>query len=108
MQSLIEDISTLTTIPTANLNQLVKKANFCICNDVAESKLQGEDLTEVDIGIGRLHIFVEDNNIKYKFVPSKYLENNIKKTILDGKNPLIEEAEQALVTRIVDTYKNYI
>ena len=82
MQSLIEDLSVLTTIPTINLNQLAKKSNFCICNFVAESKLQNESLTSIDIGIGELQIFVENDNIKYKFIPSKALEKGVKSAVL--------------------------
>ena len=107
MQSLIEDLSVLTTIPTINLNQLAKKSNFCICNCVAESKLQNESLTSIDIGIGELQIFVENDNIKYKFIPSKALEKGVKSTVLEGKNILTNELENALSSKIMNAHKDY-
>ncbi len=108
MHSLVEDVSVLTTIPVINISQLLDKAAYCICDSVEETKLKQENLTEIDTGLGILSIFVEDNNIQYRFVPSKKLENSIKSTIVDGKNPLIGIAEKALTQKILNAYKQYL
>lgn len=109
MYSLTEDLSLLTTIPVPNINKLLgTKSIYCICSDVEETALQNKQITEIDIGIGTLTIFVDDESIQYRFTPSKKLENSIKKTIINKHNPLVEKAEQTLTQRIVNTYKDYI
>lgn len=105
--SLIEDLSTLTTIPALNLGQLSKKAIYCICDSVDSSILKGENLVDINIGIGTLSILVDNDVIQYRFVPSNSLESNIKKTVVEGKNPLVEKAEKLLAKKIIDTYKDY-
>ena len=108
MNSLIDELSTLTTIPVTSITNLADKSLWCICNCVEESKLGNNDLTEIDIGIGILSILVENNNIQYRFVPSKKLEAAVRDTIVNKKNPLTQAAESALTKRILEAYKSYI
>lgn len=58
---IIEDISTITTIPPVSLRKLFDKVGWCICNAVEESRLKEQDITEVNIGFGTLLISVENN-----------------------------------------------
>ena len=85
MTNIINDISTLTTIPVKTWNKLVKKTNYCICDAVLENTLIDEDITAVDLGIGVLYIKradLEGNIIKYRFEPSPALDKAIKDTII--------------------------
>lgn len=54
MYNLNEDLSALTTIPTSALNKLSDRSVLCVCNCVEESILRGENLIEVNIGMGTL------------------------------------------------------
>lgn len=108
MYNLNEDLSALTTIPTSALNKLSDRSVLCICNCVEESILKGENLIEVNIGVGTLQILLEGGNLKYRFLPSKTLDNNIKNTVVDKKNPLTAAVEESLVRKILNTYKNYL
>lgn len=107
MYSLINDLSTLTTIPIVSLNDLVKNSIYCICDSLEDAKLGDEEVTEIDIGIGTLIIKLKDNKIQYRFTPSKQLESNITSTIIEGKNTLVATAEESLVDRIINTYKDF-
>ncbi len=108
MNNVIEDISTLTTIKSDYLNSLVKKSEWCICSYVEETLLKKENITKIDIGIGYLSILIEDNTIKYKFIPSEKLEDAIRKTIIDDKNPLKLKLEKVLVDKITNVYKELL
>lgn len=108
MYSLIEDLSNLTTIPTSALSKLSDKSVFCICNDIEESILKEERVTDIDLGIGTLQVLVDGNDLKYRFIPSRSLETNMKNTIINKKNPLTITVEESLVKRILNTYKNYL
>ena len=105
MQNLISDLSVLTTISENSLDKLVDKSKFIICHDIQESLANKEDTTDINIGIGSIKIKVDDEGIKYRFVPSKTLEKAIMATVEEGKSPLTCEIEQALVDRIERVYK---
>lgn len=108
MYNLSEDLSNLTTIPTSALSKLSDKSVFCICNDVEESILKEENVADIDLGIGTLQILVDGNDLKYRFIPSKALDINVKNTVINKKNPLTAAVEESLVKRILNTYKNYL
>ena len=55
-----------------------------------------------------MHIRIEDENIKFKFIPSSKLENGIKYAITSGESPLINKVELLLKDRICNTYKDLL
>lgn len=103
--SLITDLSAITTIPISNLEKLKKKEELCILHKVFENEIRGEEVTYMDLGYGTLYIRHLDNELRYKFVPSKSFETNLKKTIKTQKSPLIEQAEQSINEKIFTIYK---
>ena len=106
--SLLKDVSTLTTIPITCLNQLSDRATYCICDCIEDTTLAGETVADIDLGIGNLQIQNIDNNVQYRFVPNSALEQGVKDTLINNKNPLVKLAENTFVRRIIDTYKDYI
>jgi hypothetical protein len=106
--NLIENLSVLTTIPKDALDKLQEKAVWCICDSVEDAVLAGEVVFSIDVGIGQLIITDEDNTIKYKFVPSRDLEDSVRDTILNRKNPLKYHLEKSLVGKIMNTYKTIV
>ena len=106
MKNLLEDLSILTTIAKYNLDNLTEKSISIITHDVLESMQDGEDITSIDIGIGVLNILHNHNEIKYKFVPSKKLDDNIYLTCKTGESKLSLDIDTALGERIQSTYKD--
>lgn len=102
----LNDLSVITTIPAATLVRLFDKLSWIICNDIEESLLNSETISELDIGIGKLVFSIEDNSLEYKFIPSMKLEQNIVKTIKEKKNPLVNNLEESIADRIINTYKD--
>ena len=105
MTGIVSDMSSLTTLPIPLLQQLEDKVEFIILHSVYESLLSHENVTEVDIGIGRLNILQEDGCVKYKFIPSRTFEQKIIKTVKDKESPLTATVESTLQKKIVDVYK---
>lgn len=105
MIDIVNDLSLITTIPKTTLDRLNQKEILCICESVQESRLANESVSSMDIGIGTLHIKWDEESIKYRFVPSKALEQGIISTVVDGKNPFESAIEDTIVTKIVNTYK---
>lgn len=106
--SLIEDLSTLTTIPNASLQSLADKAAYCICDCIEEATLGEDNAVSLKLGFGTLKIEVVDDNVLYRFEPSRELEESVNQTFLNHKNPLVTAAETTLVKRIVNTYKDFL
>ena len=65
MTDIIKDMSTLTTISEKSLHELMKKEEYCIVSAIFENMKNNEVLTELDIGIGKLLVKIE-NNSKYR------------------------------------------
>lgn len=108
MNKLIDDLSTITTISQGTLLNLNEKVIACISHSVYESVQEKESLTKMDIGIGILYIKCEGSEIKYKFIPSKKLEESVASTVISNKSPLIYQVETSLRERVESTYKNLI
>ena len=109
MQSnLIKDLSTLSTIKEKDLVKLLNKAVYCINDSLEETTLAGNNVLIEDIGLGSLYISIENNEIKYKFIPSKDFESSILKTVVSKKNPLSDKLEDTLVKRISNAYKDLL
>lgn len=81
---------------------------MCICDAVEETRLKSESLLRLDIGIGDLYIQLNSDEIKYKFVPSKLLEEGVRKTYTENKNPLMQRIEETLIKKITAVYKELI
>ena len=108
MESLVNDLAVLTTIPVNSLQKLKEKEIYLICNSVEESILRKNEITEINIGIGILTISLEGGFIAYKFTPSSKLEKSLVSTVINKKNPLTNILEEALANRIVKTYKDML
>ena len=105
---LAQDVSAVTGISRLTVDNIIEKIHACVGHSVYESTVRNESLTEIDIGIGMLYIKLEDNQVKYKFLPSDKLSQIITFTVLNKESPLILDAEKALKTRVEKTYKELI
>lgn len=104
--NLINDLSSLLSVQKLPLCKMVEISNKCISYDLYETRLLNDDTFSVDIGIGTIVMHISDNEIKYRFNPSSALEQSLMDTMENGaERPLIDEAEKALVNKLLSTYK---
>lgn len=108
MISINSDLSVITNIPKMTLDKLCDKAALLIADNTLESFLNKEDKASLDIGIGYLYIKIEDDAIKYKFIPSKSLDNLLKDSIKSKQSPIITSVDKALRDKIQATYKELL
>ena len=108
MINVISDVASLTSIPEKNLLKLVQKTLYCINDSVEESVLTNQDITELDIGIGKLLIKTEMDKISYRFIPSELLEQSLKETVINKKNLLTTNLESKTIGKITDMYKELL
>lgn len=105
--SLKHDISTISTVSISTLSKFVKQINWCITDAVCKSTYSGDTETNIDIGIGRLIIKYDNEQVKYRFEPSQELDNAVVAAIVDEQNPLVDNLEESLIEKITNAYKSF-
>ena len=102
-----EDLSLLTTVSDSVFIKLVNKIEWCISDYIEKAILEGENQVDIDLDIGTLSIQFDNDQIKYRFVPSQRLEKVVTNTVVNERNDLVLNAENSLVSKLVHTYKNF-
>lgn len=104
-KDVLKDLSILTAIPYSSLQKVLLKINDIICHDIKEAYYQGEELLELDIGIGKLTLSLINDVISYAFVPSAQLEKKIIDSFNSSDDALITQLEQSVKNKIINSYK---
>ena len=108
MNSLIDDMGVLTSVPTSQIKDIVDVITDAISHSVYESVCKKDTQCEVDIGIGILYIKYEGDSIKYRFVPSPRLEEKVASTVNSKHKHLVARVDASLTKRIGQTYKELV
>jgi len=113
MKKLVEDVSNLikresNSLTTKDLEKLGKLVEFVIIDDVVDAKLKGEDVTEIDLGLGTLYIKCDGDDVKTKLVLNDDFKNRIIASTKVEQSALDAKLNEALVTRIIHIYKDLI
>lgn len=103
-----KDLSAITDIPASTYQSIAKKASLCIGHSVYENIIEGETVTSVNIGIGTLFVGVEGSQIKYKFVPNRFLENAVSSAVKNEESPLIEDALKSVGEKFMASYRELL
>lgn len=106
MDGIIKNISTLTSIPVSALDRLVDISNHCISNSFYHSLISDSDITEIDLGIGVLMIKKDNDALKFKFVPSAKLREELTEVLKTKKSTLTKVLEDSLKEAVTNTYKD--
>ncbi|MBO5712262.1 MAG: hypothetical protein J6R47_05425 [Acholeplasmatales bacterium] len=105
---LLDDLCAITGVSKLSLQNLCERANLCISHSVLECLQNKDPQCEIDLGIGLLYIKLESDNIKYKFIPSKNLEDIVTFAIIQKESPLTLKIDKALGERIENAYRSLV
>ena len=105
---LFDDLCTLTGVSKLSLQNLSDKGVSCISHGIIECIQNTDAQCEIDIGIGILYIKLEEEAIKYKFIPSKNLEETVAFAVKYKASPIALKADKALGDRIENAYRSLI
>lgn len=108
MHNIIQDSSLLSTMPKTSIDSLFDKMSLALCHAFKEDISNGCDTMTYDIGIGKIHIAVDSSSIRYRFSPSKDLEQSLVSIVSGGRSPLEVRAEEILESKIRSTYKDLL
>lgn len=101
-----DKIQKLTTIEESTLERFSDLVGNCIVDAVYESVLNDDDYVEIDLDFCKITISKSNNTLRYKFVPSAKLEENIIRAIKDNKNSLDDVILDRLKSSLLSTYKD--
>lgn len=102
-----EDIVTLNDISKTTIDRLFDIVTSCICFDLHEALLSKENCVDIDIGFGKLLMQVSDKGIRYKFIPSKTLEQGLQQVVERKEDPLQKKLEKSLSEKLLAAYKDF-
>lgn len=108
MRNLYNDLATITNSNKDIFNKLVKNSNFLICNYLEDTTLNNENLCTIDIGIGILKIVIEEDTVRYSFIPSKELETEIINTLENNQSYLTSVISSKLTSQLNKLYDNLL
>ena len=108
MRNLYNDLATITNSNKDIFNKLVKNSNFLICNYLEDTTLNNENLCTIDIGIGVLKIVIEEDTVRYSFIPSKELETEIINTLENNQSYLTSIVNSKLIGQLNKLYDNLL
>lgn len=108
MTELLKDISTITGISKTITDDLTSLSIDIISHSIVEAIEEKNYTSIIDIGIGTLSIKKEEDNVMFKFIPSKQLEKVVKDTYKDKKSSLLCSVESSLNRRLMNTYKDLL
>lgn len=110
-QKILNDISTLTQIPTHTLEKIADIISKEICHRVYTGYIKGEkNIIDLDLEIGTLSLKINslDSTIEYSFKPSKQLEKELIETMRGKKSILTEAVSSNLNKKILNLYRELI
>ena len=106
--NMAKDLSALTAISVRRIDTLQELLCKIITDDVLCSLRNGEQVSNIDTGIGTLSILSTDSEISYKFCPNQRIEKMLVDAIKSGSSPLEKEIETALCKKIIQTSKTLL
>lgn len=107
MSNICKDLSNLTTIPEKKLVELFSKINYIICQTIEEDMKENKTVSEFNFNCFKLYINHEDPaKIKYKTIPNKELQENVKETVNGKLNLLQDKLNAALAQKFLEVYKD--
>ena len=108
MQDLIKDLSVLTATDRRTFDKIVQNAIFCICDYLENAALNNERECSIDIGLGCIKLKIDEDTIRYSFIPSHNLETGIVNTLENQQNLLVSVIDSALINKLNKLYDNLL
>ena len=106
MSNTFQDLSNLTAIPEKLLEKLSQSLLYVICQNVLEDTLSNITISEIDLGIGTLYIKHESSDIKFKFIPSDELKQQLTDTVINKLNLMEIALTEKLSNKLLEVYKD--
>lgn len=108
MDTIEKKLSTLSSIPEKSLVHFHQYLNDIHSHDIVTQMLEGKDIFELETFEGKLHLILEDDTVRYKFIPNDTFNRIVVDTIVNKKSNLVEDLSSKLKEVLVNTYKDLL
>ena len=108
MDTIETKLSVLSSIPEKSLVHLHTYITNMHSHEIATQMLEGKTIFELAIFEGTLYITLEDDNVRYKFIPNDEFNKMVTETIINKKSLLVENISSRLKDTLVNTYKDLL
>lgn len=104
----LDDLSKLTNIGKSNYISIFEKLKFILAHHVEEMICENLNECHIDLNIGKLNIYLDDNSYRYDFEPSISL-NDLLKGLLNGNNKVLaKNIDKQIEIRLKSAYKELL
>lgn len=101
-------LSDLSTVPERSLERFHYFINLIHSQDIVTQIVAGKKVFELEIFEGRLYIKLDDDDLKFKFVPNEEFIKLVKNSIKEKKSELVEAVTDRLKNTLLNTYKDVL
>ncbi len=108
MSNVLKDVSLLTAIPEKTLTKLSEMTLYSICENVREDVMENKPISELNFDLFTLYIKHDEDEIKYKVVPSEKMQKYVKETVSKKLNILENTVNNTLEKKILQMYKDIL
>ena len=105
MNKLIDDISLLSGIPATTCSKLKDLVVDIICHNIAEAIAEGKNSCSIDIILGSINLYWDNEIIRYKFIPYTSFEDKISEVLKTSSSPILKTLNLNIDTCISNIYK---
>ena len=104
-----ENVSALTTLPEDLVKYIGKYMPYIHSHSIATQIIEkGGDIFELELFEGTLMLMLENDNVKYKFIPNDDFSKVIVETILNKKSLLVDGLSDKIKRILEKAYKDVL
>lgn len=104
----IEKSSALSGVSIKALTKLKNYINMVHSDDLYLDMQDGKTVSEIDTFEGTILVKYENNEIKYKFIPSAEFNKIIVNTVATNTSGLVKSLDNSVINAMSNIYENLI
>ncbi len=105
---IIDKCSSISGVAMKSLTKLKNYMNMIHSDDLYLDMKEGKTISEIDTFEGKIYISLENNEIKYKFIPSAEFNKLIVDTVNKRESGLIKSLDESVIKAMSNIYENLI
>lgn len=101
-------LSDLTTVPIESIDKLEYYLYAIHSHDIVTQMLADKELLEIDIFEGKIYLSIENDAVKYKFVPNDKFSKLVVDSILNKDSKLLNAVTEKLKKSLANWRKDLL
>lgn len=106
--SIEKKLSDLTTVPLESFEKIKDYLETIHSHDIVTQLLADKTLLELEIFEGKIYLQLEDDTVKYKFVPNERFSELVLNSILNKDSKLLSKVTEKLKKSLITWRKDLL